>query len=353
LLEFHIDVHLSIDSFLVSSIVHFYTENLLKYGWAIRGVKFLAEGCKRFRPSPDCLTGIHSDFLSCCLKTLNLKAALPILNQQIFDLQPDKTGLTPKEMLLYYYYGGMIYLGLKRFKEASDFFETCLTVPALAMNAIMVEAFKKYVLTSLLLNGKYTGIPKNASNIVHRHLKVYCQPYLEFATAFDKHDIEKCTANAANNKELYKKDNSSGLVQQCISALSRNTIQRLTETYLTLSLSDLAKMAKLSSPQEAEKILLSMIERGEIKAVIDQKNKMASFTEEIVEFDSNETFSILDHKIQNSIDLAYRLKRMDNDLGRSMTYLARLHGVREEMIEMTQNRKGMRGISGGIFDMFK
>jgi COP9 signalosome complex subunit 3 len=216
----------------------------------------------------------------------------------------------------------------------------------------MVEAFKKFVLTSLLLNGKFLGISKNASNVVHRHMKIYCQPYLEFATAFDKHDVEKCQLNSVTHKDLYKKDNNGGLVKQCIQALSRNTIQRLTETYLTLSLADLAKMAKLGSAQDAERILRSMIENGEIKAVINQKNKMASFTEEIVEFNSNETYSVLCGAVEKSVDLAHRLQSKDQDLGRSLTYLARLHGVREELVEMNQmNRK--QGGFGRILDMFR
>jgi len=242
-------------------LVHTYTDICVKNSIASRGLKYLLEGVRRFRPSNDCLTGIHCDFLSCCLKTLNLKAGLSILDQQIFEVSPDKTGTTPKEMLLYYYYGGMIYLGLKKYEKAYSFFETSLLVPSYALNAIMVESFKKYILTSLLLNGKYTGIPKNASNIVQRQMKFYCQNYLEFATSFDKRDIDKCLANSLTFTEVYKKDSNYGLIKQCISALSRNTIQKLTETYLTLSLSDIAKSAKLSSSQDAEKLLLSMIEK--------------------------------------------------------------------------------------------
>lgn len=315
---------------------------------AIRGVKTLAEGIKRFRPNQDCLTGIHSDFLACCLKTINLKAALPILEQIIFDVQPEKTGTSPKEMLLYFYYGGMIYLGLKKYEKASSFFETSLLVPSFALNAIMVESFKKYILTSLLLNGKYTGLPKNSSNIVHRQIKFYAQGYLEFATAFDKRELDKCTSNSVQYSEIYKKDNNFGLIKQCITALSRNSIQKLTETYLTLSLNDIAKTAKLQSSEEAEKLLLSMIENGEIKGVISQKDKKVSFNEEIREFNSTETNSILDKKINQSIELCYKLKRMDQEIGKSVTYIARLHGIRDDMIEVSQ-RKGL----GKLLDMFR
>lgn len=329
-------------------MVHTYTEICLKNDMSLRGIKFISEGLKRFRPNNECLTGIHADFLACCLKTINLKAALPVLEQSIFDVQPEKTGTTPKDMLLYYYYGGMIYLGLKKYEKAYSFFETSLLVPSFALNAIMVESFKKYVLTSLLLNGKYTGIPKSASQIVHRHMKLYCQAYLEFATAFDKRDLDKCVSNSLHYTDIYKKDKNLGLIKQCITALSRNTIQKLTETYLTLSLNDIAKTAKISSSEDAEKVLLSMIEKGEIKGVISQKDKKVSFNEEIREFNSQETNSILDQKINQSIELCYKLKRMDQDIGKSVTYIARLNGVRDDMLEM-QQRKGF----GKLLDMFR
>ena len=123
----------------------------------------------------------------------------------------------------------------------------------------MVEVFKKYILTSLILKGKFNGIPKNASPIVHRHLKLYCPQYIEIATTFDQHDQENLNLKITEYKEIFQKDKNYGLVKQCLSAFSRNTIQRLTETYLTLSFADIAKTAKLESPEIAEKILLNMV----------------------------------------------------------------------------------------------
>jgi len=338
-------------SYRFTSIVHFYTEQNLKSGNPSRVLKYLNEAVKRFRPSNDCLTGIHGDFLAVCLKSFNLNYALPVLEQQIFDIQPDRTGCTPKDMLLYYYYGGMIYLAKKEYEKAMNFFEVSLTIPSYALNAIMVESFKKYVLTSLIYQGKYTGIPKNASSIVHRHMKLYCSAYLEFSIAFDKHDTVKCVTNSQQFQELYKKDNNLGLIKQCLSALSRNTIQRLTETYLTLSLSDIAKLSKLSSPQEAEKILFSMIENGEIKAKINQKNKMVSFIEDSVGFNSKDTNSILDGRIDQSIQLFHKIKKIDQDIGKSLIYIAKVNGIREDMLELGPSSK--KGTLSKLFDMFR
>lgn len=65
-----------------------------------------------------------------------------------------------KHFLLYYYYGGMIYTAVKNYDRAQYFFRVCITTPALAVSHIMLEAFKKYILVSLILEGRvgYFGV---------------------------------------------------------------------------------------------------------------------------------------------------------------------------------------------------
>lgn len=50
-----------------------------------------------------------------------------------------------------------------------------------------------------------------------------------------------------------------GLVKQLLVSLYKKNIQRLTKTFLTLSLSDMASRVHLSSPAEAEKYILRMV----------------------------------------------------------------------------------------------
>lgn len=57
---------------------------------------------------------------------------------------------------------------------------------------------------------------------------------------------------------LYQ-DNNLGLVKQAVSSLYKRNIQRLTQTYLTLSLQDIANIVKLNSSKEAEMHVLQMV----------------------------------------------------------------------------------------------
>lgn len=68
------------------------------------------------------LTPIHTDFLQLCLLSKSYNAALPVLEENIFEIN-EGSGITPKDLLCYYYYGGRAYIGMKQFKQALEFFK--------------------------------------------------------------------------------------------------------------------------------------------------------------------------------------------------------------------------------------
>lgn len=51
----------------------------------------------------------------------------------------------------------------------------------MAVSHIMLEAYKKYILVSLILHGKVQQLPKYTSQIVARFIKVRVQKKLGFA----------------------------------------------------------------------------------------------------------------------------------------------------------------------------
>ena len=47
-------------------------------------------------------------------------------------------------------HGGMCYVGLRKYADAAELFLHAITAPASAMSAVVVAAFKKYTLASLI-----------------------------------------------------------------------------------------------------------------------------------------------------------------------------------------------------------
>ncbi len=58
-----------------------------------------------------------------------------------------------RHVLLFFYYGGMVLTAVKEYQRALYFFEVCVTIPAVAVSHVMLEAYKKYLLVSLIEGG--------------------------------------------------------------------------------------------------------------------------------------------------------------------------------------------------------
>lgn len=115
-------------------------------------------------------------------------------------------------------------------------------------------------------------------------------------------------------------DRNFGLVKQVVDSLKRRNIQRLTNTFVTLSLGDIAKSGNLLNAKEAESILLRMVCKfaiaiciwvilflpplqiadGEIFATIDQSTGMVSFQSEDESFDTCVFFTLRNGTYKNN-----------------------------------------------------
>lgn len=162
--------------------------------------------------------------------------------------------------------------------------------------------------------------------MVHRHIKNLCPQYQEFATSFATHNSDEVHKCATIHAELFRKDGNFGLVKQAIQSLNYNNIKRLTQTYLTLSLHDIAVSVKLPGPADAERAVLKMIEDGEIFATINQRDGMVSFSEDPERFNTNKMLSHIDDQINKVIVLEKRLRGVDDAISVTPAYVQKTTG---------------------------
>lgn len=116
------------------------------------------------RNEPTRFSFVHHRFLQLCLSTRCFRDALVVLDIELFDfplskakdLDPASRGfeVTYQDVLEYYLFGGIVYMGMKNWRRAVDHLTYVVTAPGSGCSAIQVEAYKKYILASLLLNGK-------------------------------------------------------------------------------------------------------------------------------------------------------------------------------------------------------
>ena len=205
------------------------------------------------------LTSVHSDLAQLCLIAKCPKPALQFLDIDFNDISKENKAFDVKYFLQYYYYGGMIYASLKQFDRALYFFEIALTTPSMAISSIILESYKKFVLISLIQHGKIKSLPKYTSQAVTRHIRQMATAYTDLAQAYSTFSIHKVSLAISEHSDQYLSDTNMGLVKQVIASLYKKNIQRLTKTFLTLSLEDMANRIQLASKEEAEQYILNMV----------------------------------------------------------------------------------------------
>ncbi|MBA0712503.1 hypothetical protein Gotri_025483 [Gossypium trilobum] len=249
----------------------------------LRGVAPMLTAIRKLQSSSEHLTALHPEFLLLCLLSRCYKAGLSILEEDVFEV---------------------------------------VTAPMSTVNAIAVEAFKKYILVSLIHHGQSpTNLPKYASSVAQRNLKNLCQPYIELANSYSNGKIADIETYVEANKDKFESDNNLGLVKQAVSSMYKRNIQRLTQTYLTLSLQDIANRVQLNSPKEAEMHVLQMIKDGEIYATINQKDGMVRFLEDPEQYKTCEMIEHIDSSIQRLMTLSKKLNGVDELMSCDPLYL--------------------------------
>ncbi|XP_019052832.1 PREDICTED: COP9 signalosome complex subunit 3-like isoform X2 [Nelumbo nucifera] len=287
-------IRLAADKFV--SVCKRFKDQVVLLQEPLRGVAPMRTAVQKLRSSSEHLTALHPDFLLLCLLAKSYKTGLGILKEDIFEIDQ------PRDFFLYCYYGGMICIGQKHFCKARELLRNVVTAPMSTINAIAIEAYKKYCLVSLIDNGQFsTALPKYTSSVAQRSLKNFCQPYIDLANSYSSGKISELESCVETNKEKFESDNNLGLVKQVVSSLYKRNIQRLTLTYLTLSLQDIANTVQLNTPKEAEMHVLRMIQDGEIFATINQKDEMVSFHEDPEQYKTCEMIEHIDSSIQRVV----------------------------------------------------
>nr|SVE76337.1 EOG090X04TU [Daphnia longispina] len=316
------------DSF--AELCNQFTQCLVEKEMPARGIVPLTKAIRKARMNETQLTSIHANLLQLCLMSQNLKPALEFLNVDISEINPENGYFDAKHFLLYYYYGGVINMAVKNFERALYSFEVALTTPSSAVSHIMLESYKKYILVSLILHGKVAPLPKYTSQVVNRLLKPMSAIYHEITTVFATNKPTSLELVLQKHRELLQRENNWGLAKQVQQSLYKKIIQRLTQTFLTLSLSDMALRVQLPSVIEAEKLVLTMIEDGDIYASISQKDGMVLFHDNPDKYDSTSTVERVQKEVNICIELDMQVQKMEEAICTNPVFVKKASGAMDE-----------------------
>ena len=94
---------------------------------------------------------------------------------------------------------------------------------------------------------------------MQRQLERHVPQYVEVKNAIEANDLSQVSAKVQQHREIWTADNNMGLMKQMLSELRRREVRKLTLTYLTLSIADIAAKTGLDSSTDAESSLLDMV----------------------------------------------------------------------------------------------
>ncbi|KAI0065045.1 hypothetical protein BV25DRAFT_1822146 [Artomyces pyxidatus] len=330
---------------------------------ALGNVKFaiapLYDLLTRYVPDLSYLTPLHAIFLTACTSVMH-PPPLPLLLTPIANismtLAPD---LTYIDHLTHHYLAGIALASAKRYAAAAEAFEICASAPvastsfrsgaqgarmggnvmmnvggALGMamagpsgsfggeaSALQLDAAKKLILVQLILHGQSLPLPKYTHGAVQN---VRNSPYGALAKAYPKGSA----LHAVIGKEegLFVHDGNAGLLKQALDRAPRWAIKKLTETYLTLGLREIGRNVGIEDVDEVRRVVLSMIEQGEINASIAADGSVTFSDDAPLEVSRAD----VDRVLRDAQEQERVLQELEREIARSKEYLGKAARGREE-----------------------
>ncbi|KAI0425959.1 cop9 subunit [Xylaria sp. FL1042] len=275
-------------------------------------VECLATAILKLDPSGSMLTSSHLLLARLAYDTNNIQAALPVIDKNIvyypgmanqetahylcdLELAPPLyiskplglTSLLKSSMVLEYDLTcGMMYCTRREWSKARAAFERAVTFPTKdgGCSKIMVEAFKKWILVSLLSDGKHSNTPPYTSPATTKIFGLLGKSYVLLATAFATDDVEQLRLEVQNNAQVWMEDGNVGLIEEVKASYQKWRILSLQGIYTKISLSEIRQQTRsaetgdvLGKDEDVEALIQNMIIAGMLKGVIEKNDDGTKF----------------------------------------------------------------------------
>lgn len=185
--------------------------------------------------------------------------------------------ITSRYYLEYFLLGAICYIATEQWKKAQAFLEVVLVHPTNgnAVSLIMVDAYKKWLLVGLLIDGKGASTPKAMSGNAGKSMRALAKPYDCVVDAFRSHKEERLRGEIQEGLEEWNKDGNYGLMREVYNSLRKFQVIRLSQTFAALSVEEVATRTS-TTPQDAQETFVylnTLIANGDLRARIMPSQK--------------------------------------------------------------------------------
>ncbi|KAI5858168.1 hypothetical protein GGS23DRAFT_586879 [Durotheca rogersii] len=275
-------------------------------------VETLALAILNLEPTGSILTSSHLLLAKLAYTTNNIEPALDVIDKKIvfypgmancgepkylcdLSLSPPAyisrdTGLTSplksSSIMEYDLLCGLMYSSRRDWSKACQAFERVVTFPTREGGAskIMVEAYKKWLLVSLLSKGNLGETPPYTGATAAKLYLNFTKPYATIAGLFVADDAEELKAHAEKNAQLWSDDGNTGLIHEVLAAYQKWQVISLERIYSKISLSEIREQTtsaetggRLENDEAIETLIQNMIISGMLKGVIEKNDDGLSY----------------------------------------------------------------------------
>jgi COP9 signalosome complex subunit 3 len=262
--------------------------------------------------SNSCLTAAHVAFVQVCNTARMYKyASTWIQKNPILAINPTEAYITTEDYLVYHYHASLTFIAQKEYNLAMECLNNCITIPSVAPSEISLLAIRTAMFVSLLHNGQPYILPNFVSSCVKQACETSIIPYKRIQDIFLQGDSSNLKNAIELNEDILSTDHNYGLAHALVDAQARHNMRKLTDTYITLSLTDMATNLGLSTSGEAEVMLCELILSGAIAATIDKPSGMVHFEDKIMD---NKAEKELMRSLKETMNLNNQLETMKKQL---------------------------------------
>ncbi|KAI1380882.1 hypothetical protein F4677DRAFT_404983 [Hypoxylon crocopeplum] len=275
-------------------------------------VEALATAILRLDPTGTMLTSSHILLAKLAYNTDNIDPALQVIDKNIvfFPGMPSfgesqylcdltlppaayisrETGLTnalkSTSILEYDLLCGMIHCSKRDWTKAYAAFERVVSFPSRegGSSKIMIEAYKKWVLVSLLSQGKLHGPQIHAIAATNKLYGSLGKVYTAIAMLFVTDDAKALKTEVEKNSGVWLEDGNSGLIQEVLAAYQKWRVLGLEQIYSKISLSEIRQQTTsaetgeaLEKEEDVEMLIQNMIISGMLNGVIEKNDDGTTF----------------------------------------------------------------------------
>ncbi|KAI9367091.1 signalosome subunit 3 [Aspergillus egyptiacus] len=273
----------------------------------IVAVKVIKDALERLGPS-GVFTSLHLTLVRLSLLSSTYSYVLPIVNKLphrfpagtehinhetllcsehvsdavfITDASGFSSKLNYRDHLQFFLYSAMIYMALKKWDQAVHCLNAVITSStANSVSKIMVDAYKKWILATLLGHGRVPPASKMIAPHVTRVYQALARPYISLAEAFERGDAQKMSAEIDLGQPIWQADNNTGLVSQLRAAYDEFMIIKLGRTFSALTTADVLQRTSpcFISHSNLEDYIASLVLSDRLKATLSDSPGSESTT---------------------------------------------------------------------------